>query len=269
MKHFLLLLAAWQLFLPATFAAAETKQAPVVLNEKIREIWQGNAQLNPDIFNDGTLKPDLRKKLIQIGNYYFNKLKNQFPDAKLVDILLTGSNAGYNYTKNSDIDVHLVINLPACDQKLLKDYLIFLSESTWHKRKITYKNRIVEVTVLPFMAESGGVYSLLQNKWLQKPLRKTSTHTQQEIKIVVEKYQNRLRQLQQAYTKNPNHFNCILFSDLQQELVAWRTRGIKAEGTAATANLGFRVLRDLGMMDAIDSLLAACEEKHLQAIIQE
>jgi hypothetical protein len=63
-----------------------------------REIWDDKDQL----------KSEIRSKLLEIANDFW---KNQELDnVKIKDIIFTGSLANYNWSKFSDVDLHIVID---------------------------------------------------------------------------------------------------------------------------------------------------------------
>src|ERR1035437_8338537 len=67
-------------------------------------------ELNKKVWNpDFTINPKVRKNLLQIAKDFieFVKIKN----LQIVDIILTGSLANYNYHEKSDIDLHIIFDL--------------------------------------------------------------------------------------------------------------------------------------------------------------
>ena len=65
--------------------------------------------LNPKIWNVTTkqLLPDVRNKIIDIVDHFEDYIEVPI---EIVDIQIVGSNASYNYTDKSDIDVHIIAN---------------------------------------------------------------------------------------------------------------------------------------------------------------
>jgi hypothetical protein len=59
------------------------------------------------------LHPEVHAKLMEIARDFQEFLG--VPDLDVKDITISGSNAAYNYTPNSDIDLHLVVDLPEAD----------------------------------------------------------------------------------------------------------------------------------------------------------
>ena len=67
--------------------------------------------LNPRLWaRDEHLLPEVKEKLLSIAEFFQEFLG--VDDLKVKDITVSGSNAAYSYTKNSDIDLHLIVEMP-------------------------------------------------------------------------------------------------------------------------------------------------------------
>jgi hypothetical protein len=140
-------------------------------NHSLQKIHQSPARLNPIFFKDNKLDSMLREQLIQLGDSYFSRLKKIIPDIKLADMIFAGDLAGYNYNKNSEIDLHLIIDLEdvSCDQALLSKFINFISQE-WHEDKIPLAHYSVRISIGSEVNGQAGVYSLFNDKWLHRPL---------------------------------------------------------------------------------------------------
>lgn len=78
------------------------------------------SDLNPKLFKDGELRDEVKEKLLDIADEFSKELKESNVPFEPVDIQIVGSNASYNYTKDSDIDLHLIVNTE--DELLYKLY---------------------------------------------------------------------------------------------------------------------------------------------------
>ena len=68
--------------------------------------------LNDKIFGeDNQLKPEVKEKLLEIAQRFIDNLKEDGIEIKADDIQIVGSNASYNYTDQSDIDLHIIADL--------------------------------------------------------------------------------------------------------------------------------------------------------------
>ena len=71
-----------------------------------------NDHLNPRLWDSNEhLKPEVKAQLLLIAEDFREFLG--VTDLDLEDITISGSNAAYTYTPSSDIDLHLVVNMPA------------------------------------------------------------------------------------------------------------------------------------------------------------
>ena len=77
-----------------------------------------HSTLNQKLFSGEKLKPEIKDRILKIVDAFVDDLTIK-PD--VIDIQLVGSNVSYNYTPNSDLDVHIVTNfeLLACDENLV------------------------------------------------------------------------------------------------------------------------------------------------------
>ena len=65
--------------------------------------------LNPVLWNeDGTLKPEVKEKIDEIVKDFLDGLAEDGIKINVKDVKLVGSNCSYNYTKDSDLDIHIV-----------------------------------------------------------------------------------------------------------------------------------------------------------------
>ena len=69
-----------------------------------------NNELNSLLFNNDKLLPEVKEKLENITDNFIELLKENEIKVKLKDILVVGSNASYNYSKDSDIDLHIIVD---------------------------------------------------------------------------------------------------------------------------------------------------------------
>lgn len=66
-----------------------------------------NKVLNPRLWQGMKLDRDIRINLLQIAKDFYEKTKFKAP---IKDIYLIGSSANYNWTPESDIDIHVLID---------------------------------------------------------------------------------------------------------------------------------------------------------------
>ncbi len=84
----------------------------VKVEESLREAIEKHDELNKDLFSEeGKMRPEVREKILQVTDVFMDKLKEDGIELEPLDVLVLGSNASYNYTEHSDIDVHIICDL--------------------------------------------------------------------------------------------------------------------------------------------------------------
>jgi len=82
----------------------------IAKNESLTE--EAHETLNQDLWDENNkLKPEVKEKLDLIVEKFKERLKEDGVDINVDDVVLVGSNANYNYTDKSDIDIHLIADL--------------------------------------------------------------------------------------------------------------------------------------------------------------
>ena len=82
-------------------------------NYRLSDAVKFNDELNPRLWGpDQHLLPAVRERLLAIADDFRESLGI---DVQVKDITVSGSNAAYTYTPHSDIDLHLVVDLPEAD----------------------------------------------------------------------------------------------------------------------------------------------------------
>ena len=100
--------------------------------------------LCPSIWNDAEMNAEVQKKLLDIGKRFYSYLK---VDAPVIDIILTGSLANYNWTKHSDLDVHVIIDYNQVSSPKLAFNLMQTKKALWNmlRKNVRVKSFPVEL----------------------------------------------------------------------------------------------------------------------------
>ena len=208
-----------------------------------------NDQLNPRLWDASEhLRPEVRDHLLQIADDFRESLG--VTDLELKDITISGSNAAYTYTPHSDIDLHLVVDLPTADHNEVYRELFDAKKYQYNdEHNIRIGNADVELYVenANQPPKSQGIYSILQNKWLQVPRRGRADIDDNSTK---NKYQTLSRQIQSAIKSG----SVQKISNLVTKIRKMRQTSLDQHGEFGAENLAFKILRSQG---AIDQLYAA------------
>ena len=107
--------------------------------------YQTHNELNPQLWtSDQTMSDNVRYGFLKIANAFYEFLEI---DTHIIDIVLIGSNANYNWTDNSDIDIHVVVNYLEIGSNLfLVENYLRAKKSIWSsKYPLKYKGMDIEL----------------------------------------------------------------------------------------------------------------------------
>ncbi len=222
------------------------------------EYTLGNAvefhnDLNPLLFKNGVMHSDVRQGLLKIARDFEDFIG---VDLEIVDITVSGSNAAYSYTPYSDIDLHIVVNVP--DTKEYKELLNAKKTNYNTLHDIKVKGIDVELYAQDSSEEhySLGIYSLLKDDWVSKPKKE---HPKIDSSDVIKKYENYIQRIR----------NAIQFGTLDTAKDAWATirklrqSGLAKYGEFGAENLAFKLLRNSGMLERLHKHINTLSDNEL------
>lgn len=201
-------------------------------------------RLNPKIWTKGKLKPQVRYHLLEIAKHFINYI--DVDPIGLKDITVSGSNASYTYSRNSDLDLHLIVKIPEDKKQLLKQLFDAKKNQYNFQHNITIKNIDVELYVQDEeqIHTSAGVYSVLDDKWLRIPEALTDTVNRDEVK---EKYKQFRGKMRTALRSD----NLEAVQKTSDDIRRLRQQGLEREGELSTENIVFKVLRAKGYLETL------------------
>ena len=208
--------------------------------------------LNPKIWDGDQLKPEVQAKLLQIAQKWAAFAK--IPDFAVTDIILVGGNANYNWTKFSDLDLHLVVNredLADCPD-LLDDYLQNKKQLWALVHDITVYGHDVELYAqdreTPY-PKKQGVYSVKDKNWIAQPKHEAVDFRGPALLAKVKQYTERIDTLISTNAEDES------FSKLKEKFKNMRSSGLKKIGEFSMENLIFKELRNRGVIDRMTQYL--------------
>lgn len=222
----------------------------------LTESVEKHAELNKKLFNkDGTLKASVRSKMLEIVDEFITNLKEQDIKLKVTDILFIGSNASYNYTANSDIDLHILADTDAADYpEELGNALYSAYRSLFNKQlDIEFFGIPVELFVETESSKrvSNGIYSVKTNKWLKMPVQEAiPDYDKKALSALVSqwetKYEKLIKEVESGKVSDEKKVVKLL-TDIYDKL---RKKGI-AKDEYSIENLTFKELRNKGYLDKL------------------
>ena len=229
-----------------------------------------NKDLNSDIFEfkkgKYILKNDVRKKLLKIYKFVLNYLN--IPSSIIDDVILTGSNASYNYTNTSDIDLHIVYNLEKYDENTSDIYEKWLKTNGSLlnlKFKIKIKNKPVEIYFQNIKEKhiANGIYSVLKNKWIKFPEKNIMKSNSKLDHDVILKVKKKIEMINNVIKKH----GCNDYKNLKKVFDNIKNMRKKKltdpEKIYSVENLAFKYLRSKGIIDKLAKCMNLAVQKEL------
>ncbi|MEI6879762.1 MAG: hypothetical protein WCK82_00270 [Bacteroidota bacterium] len=215
--------------------------------------------LNPEIWPEGNLNPKVQKNLIKIANGFVKDIN--LPKGIIIkDVIFTGSLANYNWSKFSDIDLHVILDFDQfdADPEIIQNY--FNSQKTlWNQEHdITVFGYPVELYVQDTHAKlvSTAVYSVLRNEWIKKPKREEFKLDKTAIKDKAQSFINQLKDIRDEYKDKQYQSVVDKVTRVKDKIKQMRKAGLESGGEFSLENLAFKVLRRTPFMDILDSFKA-------------
>jgi len=212
-----------------------------------------NKRLNPKLWEDGALKPEVKTQLIKIAEVF-----EEFIGVKLnvIDYTLTGSNANYTWTEYSDLDLHIIVKgMP--DEK--ERELYNAKKALWsEEHNITIKGLLVECYVQGEKEEhhSTGVYSIVADQWLEKPKK---VKPKINDAAVIAKKDSLVHDIETALLSK----DITDLRKIKTRITKMRKAGLAKAGEWSTENLVFKVIRNLGLIDKLNDEIKDLEDQEL------
>jgi predicted nucleotidyltransferase len=211
----------------------------------------------PERFWDGDrFDPEVRQKLLEIAADVADKAGVV---AEVQDVQLTGSMANYNYTKYSDLDVHILLDFADInsDEDLVRAALDG-RRFVWNLRhNISIGGHDVELYFQdmedPHVA--SGLYSLLNDEWLTIPKYNPPTIDESDVQRKADSVKRHIDELEIASRSinSPEQLAELtdVASALRSKVSSMRKDSLAADGEFGIGNLAFKELRNSGYMEKL------------------
>lgn len=213
---------------------------------KTDDILKINNALEPKIWKDDVLNPNIVRQLLRIAEDFFTNL--YLEGVELLDVTLTGSLANYNWTKFSDVDLHMVVDFSEIDENydLVREFFN-AKTSNWNKsHNISIFGYEVEIYVQDSSEEhySSGVFSLKNNEWETKPSRVEPKIDKAMVKRKINSFIDMIDRAEELL-EDKKYREAHKFSiKLAEKIKKFRQSGLEEEGEYSNENLAFKYLRN-------------------------
>lgn len=218
-----------------------------------------NPILCPNLWDEFQhLDPRIRVNLLRTAYDFYKKTEFVAP---IVDVWLMGSIANYNWTQESDVDVHIIIDFsqlkmpPETASKVAKS-----AGAAWNKEhNVVVKNHKVEINIQSVKAKKPyvmGIYSLVKDEWIRKPVQ---VNAQINKPLIQQKY-SELKKYVEYAIRSRNREEMKKTKDFLDD---YRQYGLDNGGELSIENIVYKILRSKGLVKILKDTITATYDKEM------
>lgn len=238
--------------------------APGGLEEEVEEeTFEMQDELQPEIWHNEAVWPEVRDRMLEIVEDFLDGLN---VPVRISDVRLTGSLANYNWSKYSDVDLHIVVDFDKIDEdtSLVKSFFD-AARMRW--------NDLHDIKLYGFEVElyventgdphhSSGVYSVLNKKWIKHPVAGDV-----EIDFVTARKKSddiatRVNLTDYMVTNGKHHEALKTISHIKEKIRRMRQAGLESpEREFSPENIAFKILRRDGTLEKLSNMKVDAYDK--------
>jgi hypothetical protein len=213
--------------------------------------------LNPKIWDDvessPKLKSEIRERLLEIAYQFVDFLGI---DIVVSDIIMTGSLSNFNWSKYSDVDLHIVANynqFPSNQVDLYKELFNLKKIIFNEKHDITIFGYDVELYVQDEAEThfSSGVYSVLFDEWSNEPKKESVSIDKEKLKDKSKQWMEIIDGVLDNAKDEDLETAKSIVKKYKDKLKKYRTCGLEKNGEYSYENLVFKILRRNGYIEKL------------------
>lgn len=217
--------------------------------------------INPEIWENDEIDEEIREDLLTIANDYMDTIDLDNVDIK--DIILTGSLTNYNWSKYSDFDLHIIVDFDEISENHeLVERMFDYSKKNWNSQHdITIKGYDVEIAAQDIKdleeamtsGRMGGIFSLMNNKWIKKPTKSDFVPDEEQIRKKASTFMQEIKEIESEVEKEGSDLEEVSrrISKVWKKIKDSRKAGLEKEGEYSLENLVFKLLRRNGYIERI------------------
>jgi len=183
----------------------------------------------------------IKKKLLSISQDFLDTIEAPI---EIKNIFLTGSLCTYEWTDESDWDLHIIVSIEDgyCDELTIKDYFDVKSKLYNKEHDIFIKGYPVEVNLKEKedLLKDKAVYDLQKGKWLVTPVHSEITLNNSEVLKKTKEMQSIIDNAIE------NKVSLEELKEIRDEIKNLRKVGLETDGEFSIGNLVFKNLRHSG-----------------------
>ena len=201
-------------------------------------------ELNPKLWEDKKLKRDVREAIIDIVSEFMDNL---IIPVEILDVRVVGSNASYNYTEYSDLDVHIISNLELVGSPTEIVQALYNSERSNFNRTHNIKIKGIDVELyvedVNSSVTSNGIYSVIDDIWIKEP----QMIKERSVKIDKKELRDLVNSVKSVLADGDSDD----IKDCINMLYLMRKDSIAIDGEYGVGNLLFKEIRNRGLLSAL------------------
>lgn len=217
-----------------------------------------NDTLNPVAWQGTSLRPEIRAHLLKVARQFVEYL--EIPGFQVLDIVLTGSNANYNWNRFSDFDLHVVTDYDSLQCPDIAENFYNAKKKIWNDaHDIMIQDHEIELYIEDDdnPPHSGGMYSLMNDEWIKEPQHDKPEIDGRAIQLKVKSMLNLIRKSME-HAESADDLKMVL-----KRLRDMRKSGLESGGEFGVENLTFKTLRNMGAIDMIARAALRLQDRDL------
>lgn len=232
--------------------------------------------LNPKVFEnydspkDAVMKSKVRNALLKIADEFISGLDDKI---EVVDVVLTGSLANFNWSKFSDFDLHIII-----------DYSIYGKQKDLYKELFQLKKQLFnqkhDISIFGYEVElypqdekeshfSTGTYSIMTDEWINIPTKEKFTIDRSILKTKVDSWRDKIENVISSIKAEGMKKNEDKVENLKKKIKEYRQSGLEEVGELSYENLVFKYLRRSGLMEKLYNTVNKQLDKELSLEVRK
>ena len=217
--------------------------------------FEQHNELNPLLWQGEDLRPEVKMTLLKIAKDFIEYVEVPF---EVKDLVLTGSQLGYYYTKHSDLDLHIIVDFDTvnCDREAAE---LFDTKRLLYKKQ--YDISIHGVPVEVYIEDSNfpavsATYSLGKGGWKIKPDSQPEEIDSAEIIRMSKIWQTVIGK---AIESNDLETGRKVLKMLRN----YRKLGLKQTGEYGIENLVYKTLRNSKIIENLMKMIGDLHDQSL------
>jgi predicted nucleotidyltransferase len=232
--------------------------------------------LNPKVFEnsdrpkESVMKSKVRNALLKIADEFISGLDDKI---EVVDVVLTGSLANYNWSKYSDFDLHVIIDYSVYGkQKELYQELFQLKKQLFNQKH--------DISIFGYEVElypqdekeshfSTGTYSIMTDEWINVPTKEEFKIDKSTLKVKVDGWRDKIENIISSIKSEGMKKNENKIDNLKKKIKEYRQSGLEEVGELSYENLVFKYLRRSGLMEKLYNTVNKQLDKELSLEVRK